>query len=72
MRALGNTDTTLNRRRFLAASAATGLALSGCGSSDGGSGSGKTTVEWWNITTTEPAKKLWAERARSSRPRTRT
>lgn len=64
MRALGNTDTTLNRRRFLAASAATGLALSGCGSSDGGSGSGKTTVEWWNITTTEPAKKLWAERAR--------
>ena len=38
--------------------------LSGCGSSDGGSGSGRTTVEWWNITTTEPAKKLWAERAK--------
>lgn len=62
MRALGNTS--LSRRGLLAASAATGLALSGCGSSDGGSGSGKTTVEWWNITTTEPAKKLWAERAR--------
>lgn len=56
--------TPLSRRGLLAASAATGLALSGCGSSDGGSGSGKTTVEWWNITTTEPAKKLWAERAR--------
>ncbi|WP_405927466.1 extracellular solute-binding protein [Streptomyces sp. NBC_00035] len=57
-------NTSLSRRGLLAASAATGLALSGCGSSDGGSGSGKTTVEWWNITTTEPAKKLWAERAR--------
>ncbi|MCX5560075.1 extracellular solute-binding protein [Streptomyces sp. NBC_00038] len=57
-------NTSLSRRGILAASAATGLALSGCGSSDGGSGSGKTTVEWWNITTTEPAKKLWAERAR--------
>ncbi|MFD3930567.1 extracellular solute-binding protein [Streptomyces sp. NPDC058614] len=59
-------NTSLSRRGLLAASAATatGLALSGCGSSDEGSGSGKTTVEWWNITTTEPAKKLWAERAR--------
>ncbi|MFD9326618.1 extracellular solute-binding protein [Streptomyces sp. NPDC060065] len=59
-------NTSLSRRGLLAASAATatGLALSGCGSSDEGGGSGKTTVEWWNITTTEPAKKLWAERAR--------
>lgn len=57
----------LNRRRFLAASAATGLgaaALSACGSSDSGNSSGKTTVEWWNITTTQPAKKLWAQRAK--------
>ncbi|WP_406172771.1 extracellular solute-binding protein [Streptomyces sp. NBC_00996] len=67
MRALGNTYTPLNRRRFLAATAATGLgaaALSACGSSDGGSSSGKTTIEWWNITTTQPAKKLWAQRAK--------
>jgi raffinose/stachyose/melibiose transport system substrate-binding protein len=65
MRALGNTS--LSRRGFLAASAATGLgaaALSACGSSDSGNGSGKTTIEWWNITTTEPAKKIWAQRAK--------
>ncbi len=65
MRALGNTS--LSRRGFMAASAATGLgaaALSACGSSDSGNSSGKTTIEWWNITTTQPAKKLWAQRAR--------
>ncbi|GAA2638649.1 extracellular solute-binding protein [Streptomyces vastus] len=65
MRALGNTS--LSRRGFLAASAATGLgtaALSACGSSDGGNSSGKTEIEWWNITTTQPAKKLWAQRAK--------
>ncbi|MBO0514894.1 extracellular solute-binding protein [Streptomyces beijiangensis] len=59
-------DTSLTRRRFLAASAA-GLgaaALSACGSSDDGKGSGSTTIEWWNITTTQPAKKIWAARAR--------
>nr|WP_128379172.1 extracellular solute-binding protein [Streptomyces cavernae] len=59
--------TSLSRRRLLAASAAAGLgatALSACGSSDSGNSSGKTTVEWWNITTTQPAKKLWAQRAR--------
>ncbi|WP_369261365.1 extracellular solute-binding protein [Streptomyces sp. R35] len=67
MRALGNTYTPLNRRRFLAASAAAGLgaaALSACGSSDSDGGSGKKTIEWWNITTTQPAKKLWAQRAK--------
>ncbi|WP_327431038.1 extracellular solute-binding protein [Streptomyces sp. NBC_01236] len=67
MRALGNTYTPLNRRRFLAATAATGLgaaALSACGSSGSGNSSGKTTIEWWNITTTQPAKKLWAQRAK--------
>jgi raffinose/stachyose/melibiose transport system substrate-binding protein len=65
MRALGNTS--LSRRGFLAASAATGLgaaALSACGSSDSGNSSGKTTIEWWNITTTDPAKKIWAQRAK--------
>lgn len=65
MRALGNTS--LSRRGFLAASAATGLgaaALSACGSSGGGNSSGKTEIEWWNITTTQPAKKLWAQRAK--------
>ncbi len=67
MRALGNTYTSFSRRRFLAASAATGLgaaALSACGSSDSGNSSGKTTIEWWNMTTTQPAKKLWAQRAK--------
>ncbi|MEV8032723.1 extracellular solute-binding protein [Streptomyces sp. NPDC086182] len=60
-------NTSLSRRGFLAASAATGLgaaALSACGSSDSGNSSGKTTIEWWNITTTDPAKKIWAQRAK--------
>ncbi|MER5470505.1 extracellular solute-binding protein [Streptomyces sp. NPDC002685] len=60
-------NTSLSRRGFLAASAATGLgaaALSACGSSDSGNSSGKTTIEWWNITTTQPAKKIWAQRAK--------
>ncbi|TVZ77538.1 extracellular solute-binding protein [Streptomyces sp. BK340] len=57
-------DSALSRRGFLAASVAAGLgatALSGCGGdSDGGSSSGTTTIEWWNISTTEPTKTVWA------------
>ncbi|MFF7353509.1 MULTISPECIES: extracellular solute-binding protein [Streptomyces] len=61
-------DPVLSRRGFLAASVAAGLgvtALSGCGGgSDGGSSSGTTTIEWWNISTTEPTKTVWAGLAR--------
>lgn len=57
-------DPALSRRGFLAASVAAGLgvtALSGCGGdSDGGSSSRTTTIEWWNISTTEPTKTVWA------------
>ncbi|MFI5677690.1 extracellular solute-binding protein [Streptomyces cellulosae] len=61
-------DPALSRRGFLAASAAAGVgmtALSGCGGdSDGGSSGGTTTIEWWNISTTEPAKGVWAALAK--------
>ncbi|MFE9453023.1 extracellular solute-binding protein [Streptomyces sp. NPDC006739] len=61
-------DPALSRRGFLAASAAAGLGmtvLTGCGGdSGGGSSSGATTLEWWHIMTTEPAKSVWASLAR--------
>ncbi|WP_089105614.1 extracellular solute-binding protein [Streptomyces hyaluromycini] len=60
-------DPALSRRGFLAATAAAGLgmtALSGCGGSDSGTSGGITTVEWWNISTTEPAKGVWASLAK--------
>ncbi|GAQ58531.1 extracellular solute-binding protein [Streptomyces acidiscabies] len=61
-------DPALSRRGFLGASAAAGLgmtALSGCGGdSDGDSAGGKTTIEWWNISTTQPAKDVWAALAK--------
>lgn len=65
-------DPGLSRRGFLAASAAAGLgmtALSACGGDSDGGSSGTTTIEWWNISTTQPTKDVWAGLA-SSRPRT--
>ncbi|OIJ85965.1 hypothetical protein BIV25_42780 [Streptomyces sp. MUSC 14] len=64
-------DPALSRRGLLAASLGTGLGmtvLSGCGcgcggGSDGGSPSGATTIEWWNISTTDPAESVWANLA---------
>ncbi|WP_432117601.1 extracellular solute-binding protein [Streptomyces sp. bgisy032] len=60
-------DPALSRRGFLAASAATGLgmtALTACGGDSDGGSSGTTTIEWWNISTTEPTKSVWAALAR--------
>jgi raffinose/stachyose/melibiose transport system substrate-binding protein len=60
-------DPALSRRGFLAASAAAGLgmtALSGCGGDSDGGSSGTTTIEWWNISTTQPAKGVWAALAK--------
>ncbi|USQ87097.1 extracellular solute-binding protein [Streptomyces phaeoluteigriseus] len=56
-------DPGLSRRGFLAASAAAGLgmaALSACGGDSDGGSSGTTTIEWWNISTTQPTKDVWA------------
>jgi raffinose/stachyose/melibiose transport system substrate-binding protein len=60
-------DSALSRRRFLAGSAAAGLgttALGGCGGGSDGGASGTTTLEWWHINTTDPAKTVWAGLAR--------
>ncbi|MCW2915709.1 MAG: sugar transporter substrate-binding protein [Actinomycetia bacterium] len=62
-------EQSLSRRSFLSAAAVAGLSaplLSACGggNSDAGSSTGKVTVEWWNISTTEPAKSLWASAAK--------
>ncbi|MFH8803174.1 extracellular solute-binding protein [Streptomyces sp. NPDC017936] len=60
-------DRALSRRGFLAASAAAGLsmtALSACGGDSDGGSSGTTTIEWWNISTTQPTKDVWAALAK--------
>ncbi|MER5979461.1 extracellular solute-binding protein [Streptomyces sp. NPDC001857] len=60
-------DPALSRRGFLAASAAAGVgmtALSACGGGSDSGSSGTTTIEWWNISTTQPAKDVWAGLAR--------
>ncbi|WP_416972795.1 extracellular solute-binding protein [Streptomyces sp. 4F14] len=60
-------DPAFSRRGFLGASAAAGLgmtALSGCGGDSDGGSSGTTTIEWWNISTTQPAKDVWAALAK--------
>ncbi|MEU1851100.1 extracellular solute-binding protein [Streptomyces sp. NPDC019990] len=60
-------DPALSRRGFLAASAVAGLgitSLTACGGDSDGGSSGATTIEWWNISTTEPAKSVWAALAR--------
>ncbi|MFI9566912.1 extracellular solute-binding protein [Streptomyces rishiriensis] len=60
-------DPALSRRGFLAASAAAGLsmtALSACGGDSDGGSSGTTTIEWWNISTTQPTKDVWAALAK--------
>jgi raffinose/stachyose/melibiose transport system substrate-binding protein len=56
----------LSRRTFLAAAGLAGLSvplLGACGGDDEGS-SGKTTVEWWTIATTEPGKTLFPQLAK--------
>ncbi|WP_432139009.1 MULTISPECIES: extracellular solute-binding protein [unclassified Streptomyces] len=58
---------SLSRRGFLVASAATGAtmtALSACGGDSDGGSSGTTTIEWWNISTTQPTKDVWAALAK--------
>ncbi|MBT2413055.1 extracellular solute-binding protein [Streptomyces sp. ISL-12] len=60
-------DPALSRRGFLAASAAAGLGmtvLSGCGGDSDEGASGTTTIEWWNISTTQPTKDVWAALAK--------
>ncbi len=57
----------LSRRRFLTATATAGLTvplLGACGG-DKSSSNGRTTIEWWNIMTTEPAKTQWANAAKA-------
>ncbi|MFF3495463.1 extracellular solute-binding protein [Streptomyces sp. NPDC002795] len=62
----------LPRRRFLGMATVAGLGtvvLTSCGDSDsdsgGKDGSGRTVVEWWHISTSEPAKSRWNAQAKA-------
>ncbi|NGN67013.1 extracellular solute-binding protein [Streptomyces sp. A7024] len=59
-----------SRRHFLGTLSVAGLgvtAITSCGGSDSGGkdSSGRTVIEWWHIMTGDPAKKVWAERAKA-------
>jgi raffinose/stachyose/melibiose transport system substrate-binding protein len=61
-------EQSLSRRNFLSATATAGLTaplLSACAGSSKKSSNGKVTVEWWNISTTEPAKTQFANAAKT-------
>jgi raffinose/stachyose/melibiose transport system substrate-binding protein len=62
-------EQSLSRRSFLSATAVASLSaplLAACGGGSGKSSStGKVTVEWWNISTTDPAKTQWANAAKA-------
>ena len=61
-------EQSLSRRNFLSATATAGLTaplLSACGGSSKKSSNGKVTVEWWNISTTEPGKTQFANAAKT-------
>ncbi len=61
-------------RRGVVLLAAAALFLGGCGgqastgdaesTGSGSSSAGKVTVEWWNISTTEPLKSFWAQKVK--------
>ncbi|WP_262843481.1 extracellular solute-binding protein [Sphaerisporangium corydalis] len=60
----------MNRRNMVLLAAAA-LVLAGCGGQGGTSGTAsgtasaaKVTVEWWNISTTEPLKSFWAQKVK--------
>ncbi|WP_282695929.1 extracellular solute-binding protein [Streptomyces sp. CC208A] len=58
------TSTLPSRRRFLALSGLAALSVSmtaACGSGGGPAADGRTTLEWWNIATTEPGKSLFPQ-----------
>jgi raffinose/stachyose/melibiose transport system substrate-binding protein len=61
-------EQSLSRRSFLSVTAMAGLTaplLSACGGSSKSSSTGRVTVEWWNISTTDPQKTQWANAAKA-------
>lgn len=59
----------MKRRDFLASLGAAGAALSlpawlaACGGGSSGSSGGPVTINWWHISTTDPAKSMWQDMA---------